>query len=150
MSRYSSVIPASSPHWGGIMVSSFIRNCRANTGDAPPVEMAIVTGERSTTEGIMKLPTEASSTTFTGIFRASARLAMCALTLGLLVAAMTRNCPSMSPSTNGRAWCWTFCPLVIMPISVVMSGAINVTTAPALSRLSTLRSATLPPPTTRH
>ena len=48
-------------------VSKRERNRRANTGEAPPVEIAICTGLRSMIEGTMKLHKSGASTTLTGI-----------------------------------------------------------------------------------
>ncbi len=52
------------------MVSSLPRIMRVSTGDAPPLEKATISGERSRMAGMMKLHNSGSSTTFTGMLRA--------------------------------------------------------------------------------
>ena len=73
------------------------RSLRARAGDAPPVEIATVTGPRCTMEGAMKLQLGGSSTALSITPRASASSKMRRLTSRLLVAAMAMNAPARSP-----------------------------------------------------
>ena len=63
---------ASRPIAAGRARSISARMRRASAGAAPPVEMAMVTGARSTIAGMMKLDRRGRSTTFTGMLRCCA------------------------------------------------------------------------------
>ena len=60
---------------------------RASTGELPPVEMATVTGARSTIAGMMTLPSSGSSTTLQNRCADSAARAIAALSSRSVVAA---------------------------------------------------------------
>jgi len=64
-------------------------HCVANTGDAPPLETAIRTGERSTMEGMMKEQSAGLSTTLTGMCNCPAASETSRLTAVSPVAAIT-------------------------------------------------------------
>src|ERR1700722_16295033 len=140
---------ARSPRRFGRKASSRSRRRRAKTGDVPPVETATTMGSRSTMAGTMKREASRSSTTFTGMARASLNLAMKRLTARREVATTTSRTPSKSSGTNSRA---TSLMVPAAPRSCnpgAILGATTVMTAPVRSSNETLRNATSPPPTTR-
>ena len=114
------------------------------------METATTTGERSTTEGITKLPSSGRSTTLTGMRRASAASATRRLTSATSVAAITRCTPSRSPVSNSRGRYSTAASSGNRSRLFTRRGETSITRAPASSRLETLRTATSPPPTTRQ
>ena len=61
-------------------VSNFALMILARTGALPAEDTAIITGDRSTIDGIMKLDNSGESTTFTGILAFFADLEINALT----------------------------------------------------------------------
>ena len=64
---------------------------RARMGEVPALEMAIWSGERSTTAGRMKEHKAGASATFTGIRRARQSAETARLTSAASVAAITRT-----------------------------------------------------------
>jgi hypothetical protein len=75
-----------------------MRISRASTGEAPPVDTAATTGERSTIDGMMKLHSDGSSATLTGTLSTRAALETSALTPRSSVAAKAILQPARSPS----------------------------------------------------
>ena len=71
---------------------------RASTGAVPPLEIAIMTGDRSTIAGTMKPESSASSTTLASRLRVRAAAATRAFSSRSSVAAMARTTPSSCPS----------------------------------------------------
>jgi hypothetical protein len=64
-----------------MVLSSFARIKRANTGAFPADEIAITIGLLSTIEGIIKVHRSGESTTFTGMFASFAKSDTCAFYL---------------------------------------------------------------------
>ena len=95
---------AKEPYSGGIKASSLTRSNLANTGDAPPDEIAATMGERSMMAGKIKLHNSGQSTTLTGILRAWAAWNTCSLTRRSEVAPMI----NLNPSTSSGAKCFCF------------------------------------------
>ena len=125
-----------------------VRSFRARTGDAPAVEIAICTGARSTSDGMMKLESAALSATFTGTRSARAAFATASFALGSSVAAMTTSAPTRSPGWM-RFASWRIAPSNVSSARRAQSsGAITVTRTPERSNVSALFAATGPPPTT--
>ena len=139
---------AKSPSRVGMSASSRSRSRRASTGEAPPVEMATRTGSRSTRAGTMKRDASPSSTTFTGMPRASARLAIQRLTARRDVATIASRASSKSPGTNSRSTTVRVPAAARSRSSGAIRGATTVMTAPLRSNSNILRNATSPPPTT--
>jgi hypothetical protein len=115
----------------------------------PPLDTAIWMGERSITAGTMKLHNSCLSTTLTNLLPRSAASATCRFNSSLSVAAMTSTACLMRPSEKLSAM------RQILPSSAhvcrfsVSSCAASKTVAPASSSDWILRSATVPPPTTK-
>ena len=106
----------------------------ASTGAAPPLLIAMTSGERSTIAGTMKVESSASSTTLTSTFASRAAAATRALTC-----AMPRR-----PRSTTRA------PRSIrVALKSVGSPTTVIGGRPPSRSSRTLRSATSPPPTTR-
>ena len=138
---------ANSPILFGIRASSRSRKRRASTGDEPPVEIATITGSRSMIAGTMKREASRSSTTLTGMWRDSLKLAIQRFTARREVATMTRRAPSKSSAANSRM-ASVNCPAAARAMSSgAITGATTVIDAPVRSRSEILRSATSPPPT---
>ena len=76
------------------------RKRRAKTGEVPAVETATSTGSRSMIAGTMNRDASRSSTTFTGMARASLKLAIQRFTARRDVATITRRAPSKSPGNE--------------------------------------------------
>jgi hypothetical protein len=129
-------------------VSKRSRKRRANTGEVPAVETATRTGSRSMIAGTMKRDASRSSTTFTGMARASLNFAIQRFTARRDVATITRRASSKSPGVNSRIASFSL-PLAARSISSgAICGATTVIKAPLRSSKDTFRSATSPPPTT--
>ena len=94
--RQRSANAASVPSEPSSSVSSRSRISRASTGDVPPVDTAICTGERSMIAGMMKLDSSRSSTTLHGMRAALAAADTRALTARSFVAATASHAPSIS------------------------------------------------------
>src|SRR3989304_867289 len=120
---------------------------RVSTGEAPPLENATISGERSRIAGMMKLHNPGSSTTFTGILRACACSEICRLTLRSLVAAMASATPSRCCASKRAMTVSTRC---CSANAGSICGAPTRTLAPASSSTPALRLATSPPPATRQ
>lgn len=114
-------------------------------GLMPLVETAIVNGPRFMTEGTMKLHKEGESTTFT---RQEASLETFLFISRESVAAITRNAFLRSPFLYCLGICFIMPFNFPLSILFVSSGLITVISAPALRRVRTFLSATLPPPIT--
>ena len=136
------------PKANGTSASIMLRSLRASTGDAPPVEIAICSGGRSTSEGMMKLDSPASSATLTGTCSALAACETDSLTAASSVAAITISAPTRSPGWK-RLGSWRSAPCRVSSDSRAhSSGAITVSRAPERSSASAFCAATAPPPTT--
>jgi len=77
-----------------------LANVPGEHGATPPLEIAITSGERSTSAGTMKLDSSALSTTLTRTCRSRAVAATRALTAGSLVAATTSVVPASCAGSN--------------------------------------------------
>jgi len=121
------------------------RSLLERAGESPPVEMATLMGPRSTIEGTMNEQSSGLSTTLQKMRLCRASSLTARLVFSSSVAAMTRKAFSRSSSSYSRV-------SISRPsneaISSVTPGAMTFTCAPAFRRVSILRAATVPPPTT--
>src|SRR3569833_341299 len=131
-------------------VSSRARNRRASTGEAPPVDTAATSGERSMIDVNTKVHTSGLSTTLTGTLCARAAAATRRFTASSLVAAPARRQSRSSSSSNTSPSCRSSPSRTRSSKRACRRGAITVTRAPARNNKSTLRAATSPPPTTKQ
>ena len=135
------------PYPGGISASSLARRIRARTGDAPPVEKAIMSGDRSSIAGMMKVQRAGLSTTLTSMFFDFASSKTALLVSRLLVAATASVIPS-------RWWAWNLSGVYSMSGSALnashRSGDTTLTSAPDRKSADAFLKAVSPPPTTRH
>jgi hypothetical protein len=102
---------ASRPNANGTACSMIPRSLRASSGEAPAVEIAICTGARSTSAGMMNVERDASSATLTGIRSARAEFATASFAAASSVAAIATSAPSRSPGWKRRA-SWRIAPSV--------------------------------------
>jgi hypothetical protein len=123
---------------------------RASIGDEAPVETAATTGERSITEGMMKLQSAGWSTTLTGMRLSPASCEIWWFTWRSSVAAIAKWQPSMSSARNCRARCSSSPAARRCSRAGASRGETTVTAAPERSSELTLRTAISPPPTTRQ
>jgi hypothetical protein len=97
-SRKISAKRARRPIAAGSVRSISARSRRASAGAAPPVEMAMVIGARSTIAGMIKLESLGRSTTFTGTQRCWAACDTRACRASSSLATMTSVTPARSSS----------------------------------------------------
>ena len=140
---------ASRPIAAGMARSISARRRRARAGAAPPVEMAMVIGDRSTIAGMMKLDSFGRSTTLTGTQRCWAASDTRAWSASSSLATTTSDTPARSSSSKARPAQEMRPSPINWAISPTTVSAIRVTCAPADSSSSTLRAAASVPPATR-
>ena len=99
-SRKISAKRARRPIAAGSARSISARSARASAGAAPPVEMAMVIGARSTIAGMMKLDSSGRSTTLTGRLRCCAACETRACSTSSSLATITSATPSRSASSK--------------------------------------------------
>src|SRR5262249_31632614 len=125
------------------------RTMRASAGLRPAVETETINAPRRSTDGRMKSQCAGSSAAFTQIRCRRASAATPALTVRSSLAAKTILARRRSARRYARSRTVVNFSSANLPSLVVTDGLATVTGAPVGSRPSTLRSATVPPPTTR-
>lgn len=130
--------------------SSERRISRARAGLRPPVETAICSSPRRSTDGMMTSQSAGRSTTFTSVRWARAAAATARSTSSRPVAATASVQPWTSTRRKARPRCSTPPAAASADSAGVRVGLTTRTRAPHSSSAMALRSPTGPPPTTRQ